>query len=81
MAVPLVRGKKNQLGIRHGRKILVWGKIGLGGPKLAAGGPRLVAKFGLARTSFGKMGPFFATKCGLGGEPFLAAKIGPGDYF
>ena len=33
-----------------------------------------------ALISFGKMGPFLATKSGLWG-PFLAARIGPGDYF
>ena len=43
-------------------------------------GPILVGKFGPARASFGKMGPFLATKSGPG-APFLAAKIGPGDYF
>ena len=39
-----------------------------------------VAKFGPATTSFDKMGPFLATKSGLGG-PFLVAKISPGDHF
>ena len=43
-------------------------------------GPVWVAKFDPVGTSFGKMGPFLATRSGLGG-PFLAAKIGPGDHF
>ena len=43
-------------------------------------GPVLVAKFGPARTTIGKGGPFLATRSGPGGT-FLAAKIGPGDHF
>ena len=49
-------------------------------PKVVPPGPILVAKFGPARTSFGKRGPILATKSGPGG-PFLAAKIGQGDHF
>ena len=43
-------------------------------------GPVLVAKFGPARTTVGKGGPFLTTKTGPG-RPFLAAKIGPEDHF
>ena len=42
--------------------------------------PILVAKFGPARTSFGKRGPSLTTKSGLGGK-FSMAKIGPRDHF
>ena len=40
----------------------------------------MVAKFGPARTTVGKGGPFLTTKTGPG-RPFLAAKIGPEDHF
>ena len=57
-------------------------QIGSRGPLSAAksGPPILVAKFGPARTSFGKRGPSLTNKSGLGGS-FLAAKIGPRDHF